>query len=297
MSEYLIPIITVSGAFGAAFAGQYFAHRYARKREIEKLNRDSLQNFYSPLVYRIVDYLSSEGERANLTFNPFLGETENEFALTSYNEEDTNKMFKNILTFISEKLTHANQELIMKYEIAKRFGDFHYGQDKPTLTSTIFTIKSRMEVCSAFLAEYLSINTKLKTLSKRVKDDLEEPYFFTQVFNILMALNLHELAINHAFRDRELIQEAFCLKRSLLKDAELLLKRYDFITDNLDDYSSTMADELEADSYQFIYEMISLMKEFEEQRAMLWTSNIEEHYVKEAKKEKEIFKSLRNEDK
>lgn len=55
MSEYLIPIITVSGAFGAAFAGQVAAHWYARKRDIEKLNRDSLQNLYSPLVFRIVD--------------------------------------------------------------------------------------------------------------------------------------------------------------------------------------------------------------------------------------------------
>lgn len=294
MTSYFIPLITVVGAFGAAFAGQYFAHRYARKRENEKHLKESLQNLYSPLVYRVIDYLNEESDKALMDTPPLFREEEPKINLKTpdVSGEDTNKMFKNILTYIGEKLTYADQDLIMKYEIANKFGEFNYGQDNANLVSTIFTFRSRMELCSAFLSEYLLINKKLNTLSKRVKDEIESPFFFNLVLIILLDLRLHELAIDHGFKDKDIIISGFGIKRSLLSDAQTIYKRFNNISDNLEEFSDIEAEELEADAMQFILELINSMELFEPEISEFWRTCLEELRDKEEKRSEDFINKV-----
>jgi hypothetical protein len=100
------PVITVTGAFIAAFIGQFLGHRYSQRRENEKYNKDRLQNLYSPLVYKIIEYLYCEREKAIETTNPNLGEKcvpINHFEMLFM--EDTNQLFKNVQNVIRENLS------------------------------------------------------------------------------------------------------------------------------------------------------------------------------------------------
>ena len=128
------PAITVTGAIIAAFIGQILAHKYARKREIEKQNKDNLQKLYSPLALKIKDYLKAESEVASMTANKHIGEEyiDGIDHLKILLTEDTNSLFKDIKKYIGENLTYANQDLIMMYEKGKNFGEYNYGKYKGT---------------------------------------------------------------------------------------------------------------------------------------------------------------------
>ncbi|MGD7053967.1 hypothetical protein [Sutcliffiella horikoshii] len=290
MTDYLIPLITVASTFGAAFAGQFFAHKYARQREKEKHLKESLQNLYSPLVYRILDYLNEECEKSLRTINPYLGEVEVD--VPHIPEENTNEMFRSILTFIGENLTYADQNLMMKYEIANKFGEFNYGQDKSSLVSTISSFGIRIELCSAFVSEYLLINKELKTLSKRVRDEIESLYFFSLVVKILIELRVHTLAIDYSLRHKDTIIAGFKIKKGLLNEAETICKRSDNIIDNLEDYSRLESEELEADALHLILELVDCMEMFEPEIAKLWLLQLNEHRDKEEQQTKDIIKKF-----
>ncbi|WP_338652681.1 hypothetical protein V6B14_12785 [Sporosarcina psychrophila] len=281
--NYLLPSITVAGAFGAAYLGQRFAHRYARKRDEEKYKKDCLQNLYSPLIYRVEEYLYGEKYKSEYTPNPFIGESEELInnPIFLYTLKDTNKMFQEILSIISNNLSFAHPELIMKYEIAKGWGEYNYGQDKPELVNTIFTMTNRIELCSVILSDYININKKLGTLSKSVYDRLLGPYFFTHVFLVLMDLNLHDLALNHSFRSFHLICNSIELNKSLLEDAERIRKKHNKMIDYLEEFSNRESDDINVDSYQLIYNLLDLIEYFEPEESTFWKQMIEKNRVKE----------------
>ncbi|OME82342.1 MULTISPECIES: hypothetical protein [Paenibacillus] len=285
----LTPLLTISGAFGAAFAGQYLGHKLTRKRDIEKQNKEKLQNLYSPLVYKIVDYIDNECFNSNLTPNNFIDEPET-FALDHLSiqlKENTNDLFNSILADISEKLIYANQNLIMSFEIAKKYGkEFNYGQEKATLMINIYSVRSRMELSSVFLSQYLKLNKQLKTLSKAIQDELEGPYFYTLVVLILLHMHLFSIAINYSFRAKDLIVSAFGIDKSLLKKAESLVKRHEYENNSLDEFSSQRSEEVVVDSYVFLDELINNMEYLDIQDSespSIWRSLIEEDRIKEEK--------------
>ncbi|KMY50161.1 hypothetical protein AC625_12160 [Peribacillus loiseleuriae] len=58
-------------------------------------------------------------------------------------------------------------------------------------------------------------------------------------------LRLHEIAIDHSFRIKNLIISGFEMKKALLKDAESIRKRQDHLADNLGGFSHIVNDDLE----------------------------------------------------
>ncbi|WP_160037135.1 hypothetical protein [Paenibacillus sp. An7] len=298
--DNLTPLLTISGAFGAAFAGQYLGHKLTRNRDIEKQNKESLQNLYSPLIFKIVDYIDIECSNAISTPNNFIDEP-GMYALDQLDiqsKENTNDLFNNILADISKKLTYADQNLIMSFEIAKKCGkEFNYGQEKATLMNNINSVRSRIELSSVFFSQYLKLNKQLKTLSKGIKDELEEPYFYTLVVRILLQMRLFSIAINYSFRDKDLIVTAFGIDKSLLKKAENLVKRHEYILNDLDDYSSQVNEELEVDSYDFLEELIHKMEYMDHDgfgSPNIWRRLIEEERLKEEKRSKDFLENYVN---
>ncbi|MBP2244262.1 hypothetical protein [Paenibacillus xylanexedens] len=298
----LTPLLTISGAFGAAFAGQYLGHKLTRNRDTEKQNKESLQNLYSPLVYKIVDYIDIECSNSIITPNNFIDELEI-YVLDHLNiqlKENTNDLFNNILADISEKLTYADQNLIMSFEIAKKYGkEFNYGQEKATLVKNIYSVRSRIELSSVFLSQYLKLNKQLKTLSKAIQDELEEPYFYTLVVRILLQMRLFSIAINYSFRDKDLIVSAFGIDKYLLEKAENLVKRHEYILNDLDDFSSKVSEELDVDSYAFLDELIHKMEymdHYESDAPSIWRRLIEEDRNKEEKQLEDFLENYVNKD-
>ncbi|MDL5143642.1 hypothetical protein [Bacillus atrophaeus] len=58
-------VFTVLGTLTAAFLGQVFSHRYSQKREELKLKKESFQNLYSPVVFKVIKYLELECNKHN----------------------------------------------------------------------------------------------------------------------------------------------------------------------------------------------------------------------------------------
>lgn len=256
------PVITVTGAFIAAFIGQFLGHRYSQRRENEKYNKDRLQHLYSPLVYKIIEYLYCEREKAIETTNPNLF------------MEDTNQLFKNVQNVIRENLSYANYDLIMQYENANKSGNYNYGEYN---SKQIITLLHRTELCSAFLSEYLSIN---KTLSKIKKVELERAFFFTQVLLILFKLGLFELAVNYGFRSLIEIEHSIKSNNSLLKRSESILKNFDDC--KLEEYSSegvrsAKYNELNATAHAFILDLLSEMEQVYPDTVEMWRNELQKH--------------------
>lgn len=279
------PAITVSGAILAALIGQILSHRYARKREIEKQNKDSLQNLYSPLAHKIKEYLNAESDIALSTANIHIDEEyiEGMNYLDIFLLPKSNTLFKEIKEYIGENLIYANQDLIMMYEKGKGFGDYNYGEYKATELSSLATWGNRLDLCSALLEEYLSINSQLGTLSKVVSEELKGPYFFTQVMIILFSLRQFDIAISYGFRSKQVIEDTLESNSSLYKRAEWIRKQYDQFFLDYKLFENTRYDDLNVSAYEFIFDLIEEINYFESETAELWTEQIEKRIKLEDK--------------
>ncbi|MGP4061468.1 hypothetical protein [Halobacillus sp. H74] len=284
------PIITVAGAFSAAFAGQYFGHRFTSKRE--RINKDThrLQYLYSPLVHKVMDYLNEEGETAQLTDNPFLDESEVYIKLIV--NGDPNEYFQLMRDLIGENLVYANQKLIMLYERGKFFGDYNYGKIKPTLLGPIHTFHFRIEFCSECLSEYLMINESLNTLSVEIKEEVEKSYFFCLILLIMFELRLHELILNHSLRAK-LFLEALYEKKGYFEKAKSIYSDFRKFSKDIKNFNNIILDDLEADASELIFRIIKDLKYFEPEIGGVWEEELIKHPIKEEYIENKVLENLK----
>ncbi|QDQ03669.1 hypothetical protein [Bacillus sp. BD59S] len=310
MDPIIIPIITSISTFSAAFAGQYFGHKFAVRRETEKYNKECLQNLYSPLIFKVITYLNEEEERAIGTPNIHLNETQEDLDFLYLVDEedvnildnekyikyqiikDTNSLFKDIKDTISNQLPYANQNLIMKYEIIKGYGPYNYGEYPSNIAGPIFTLASRIDICSTILSEYLSMNKQLKTLSKPVKEELQGPYFFTQIYLILHYLHINVLTQDYAFRYKNTIEQVVTMDEKLYKAAESIRKKFDDILVNLREFDSKKSEELEIEAYEFIFNVLSIMDYIKPGTLEKWKYVIESNNEKKDKRFNDFLKQM-----
>ncbi|PEF07915.1 hypothetical protein COM97_03665 [Bacillus thuringiensis] len=315
MDSIVIPVITSISTFSAAFAGQYFGHKFAVRRETEKYNKECLQNLYSPLIFKVITYLSEEEERAIGTPNIHLNETPEDFGFLYLVGEDninildderyikyqitrdTNALFKDIKDAISNQLSYASPNLIMKYEIIKGYGPYNYGEYPSNIVGPIFTLASRIDICSTILSEYLSMNKQLKTLSKHVNEELQGPYFFTQIYLILHYLNINVLTQDYAFRYKKTIEHVVTMDAKLYKEAEYIREKFDDVLVNLGEFDSKKSQELEIDAYEFIFNVLSIMDYLEPGTLEKWKYVIELNNEKEDQLFNDFLQKMKTQEK
>ncbi|MBY0213872.1 hypothetical protein [Priestia aryabhattai] len=188
--------ITIMGSFGAAILGQMAANFFTNRRENKKYDKECFQNLYSPLVFRIVEYVYNESykviEMESESFN------ENEFEKNALNPEP---IFEEIVEYMGKNLKYVHPELIMIYEEVKAITVlFREDKEDPSII-----LEQRINLCREFLIEYNKLSNKLNILSQTVEDRIKVPIFLTEFYFLLNQCQLWNLT-ERSLRDLALIE-------------------------------------------------------------------------------------------
>lgn len=166
-------VFTIIGSFGAASTAQIINHILSQKREDKKYNKECLQNFYSPLIYKYIDLIAGEGFHNN----------PNEL----FNIEFSNKeiLFEDILKTTEQNLKYADAELINVYQELINYintndiSDLLNNPDEEEIWTLI------VKITNIFFSNYIEINKNLKTDPNSITEKLIAPYFFTHLYLLI----------------------------------------------------------------------------------------------------------------
>ncbi|MGG1320603.1 hypothetical protein ABE225_07190 [Priestia megaterium] len=217
--------ITIMGSFGAAYTAQIVSHRYSRKREEEKYQKEALQNLYSPLVFTIVDYIYGENYKSSVVYQEWFDEKE--FKEDPLNPEHA---FKEIMDTVSKNMKYAHSNLIMEYQEVKSSMTL-FSEDQRERDSHLF-LNQRMLLCAECLTEFIKISNKLGALSKAVEQKIQGPLFFTQFYLLLKGfdfIRLTDISINYI----SLIERVLENKKVFLKRIVVIRKEYEIIAETI----------------------------------------------------------------
>ncbi|KAF1339543.1 MULTISPECIES: hypothetical protein [Bacillus] len=181
-------VFTVAGTLTAAFLGQVFSHRYSQKREEIKQKKESFQNLYSPVVFKILNYLELEREKQNIMFIKGLDETE--FTERYQDDELYNPSieFKEILEIVGLNLKYGSLELIREYQetlsIAKRMEAFegHCG--------------THLYFCGVFISDYINLSKDLGVYSQTMETSTEGSLLLSRLETLIPQLVVLECLWN-----------------------------------------------------------------------------------------------------
>ncbi|MDF1964690.1 hypothetical protein P2R64_32325 [Priestia megaterium] len=259
--------ITIIGSCGAAVLGQMAANLFTNKRENKKYDKECFQNFYSPLVFKVIEYVYNESFKTS--------EMENE----SFNEIDFEKsllnpepIFEEIIKYMGDNLKYANPELIMIYEEVKAMASL-IQRDKEDPSSNV---EYRLSLCREFLLEYIKLSDGLNVLSSTVKDRVKVPLFFTEFYFLLNHCNLQRLA-ERSLHDIVLFELIILHKdhKDFLDRVIAIEKEITFVTKNRA-YQNRYEDAF-TDALHFINEVIAAISSIPvaEEVAIYWRGMLE----------------------
>ncbi|QWQ28442.1 hypothetical protein JNUCC22_19265 [Bacillus sp. JNUCC-22] len=166
-------VFTVVGTLTAAYLGQFFSHRYSQKREEIKQKKESFQNLYSPVIFKILNYLELEEEKQDIMFIKELDEIEfNE--RYQYDELSNPSIeFKKILEIVGSNLKYGSLDLIREHQetlsIVKRNETYegHCG--------------TQLYFCSVFISDYINLSKDIGVYSKRMEKSTEGALLLTRL--------------------------------------------------------------------------------------------------------------------
>ncbi|WP_156735311.1 hypothetical protein [Bacillus velezensis] len=166
-------IFTIAGTLTAAFLGQFFSHRYSQKREEIKQKKESFQNLYSPVIFKILNYLELEREKQNTMLIKELDEIEFN-ARYQYDELFNPSIeFKEILEFVGSNLKYGSLNLIREHQetlsIVKRNEAYegHCG--------------TQLYFCSVFISDYINLSKDIGVYSQAMEESTEGALLLTRL--------------------------------------------------------------------------------------------------------------------
>lgn len=167
-------VFTIIGSFGAVSTAQIINHILTQKREDKKYNKECLQNFYSPLIHKYMDFIKKEGYH-NCPNKVLFGEFNDKLA-----------SFEEIIEITGQNLKYADAEFINAYQELKN----HIGAEDPVRflyrddddDEFWFLI---IKMANIFFRKYIEINKKLKTNTDSINENLTSAYFFSHFYLLI----------------------------------------------------------------------------------------------------------------
>lgn len=260
-------ILTIAGSFGAASTAQLVSHQLTQRREEKKYKKECLQKLYSPLIFKINDYLIAESMNAANE-----NETQN---------IDTNKLFNEITDKISENLMYANTDIILEYEELKSFSTYNIDDDE----NIDFIMHQRIRICEAFISQYLNISKDLKILSESVNEKLIGTYFFTHFFLLIfdcIPWYSHDIEYKTIFNYFNLIETIMQPKNNFLERIIRVREDITLVTNTSAYKDKLLSEETYSDAYSLLYEIFDEFSILYEDGADLWRNILDKH-LKERK--------------
>ncbi len=197
--------ITLIGAFGAASTAQFFSHQLTLKREDEKYKKEKYQNLYSPLIFKIANYIKAEGESAKEKTKPYqsiqsqTSDDKPRIYAGLIELPDSDFIFKEIMSILEKNLKYANTSFIQVYE---QFNSNVIVSNNPNLPNDFKesvserrkddALKHRMRMCEEFISEYMNISEQLGTLSQELKNEFTNLLNGIRLFNLVRKYNFRQ---------------------------------------------------------------------------------------------------------
>jgi hypothetical protein len=267
MSTSITTALTIIGSFGAASTAQIVSHILTQKREDKKYKKECLQNLYSPIVFKLINYIEYEGKN----HSPLLTET-----------YDSSNLFKEVTKCIGNNLKYADVDLINIYqEILGSQSESEvlefYRWSNTDISDEEMT--SRITLINIFFTQFLEINKALKSNSQFVDEKLKTPYFFTHFYLLIKECLYYYEGVSSAqiFEMYDLIETTFYQINNFTERViEIRKELYSVM------YTSLYKDNLRVrdaylSAYQFLYEFVDEFSYFSEERASEWKDLLDEN--------------------
>lgn len=259
-------VVTIIGSFSAAFTAQLISHILTLRREKKNYKKACYQNLYSPIIFKLTDYIKSEGYDTEL------------YELNDINQKPSD-IFNEIMQHIEKNLAYTSLDIINIYQVWKR--DFSCPPRKDELPNTV-KLENEMDLnitfANTFFAQFIKINKSLKFKHKIVNEELRAPYFFTHFFILIKECTRpYSVTFVEIFAMYDLIE-------AILIPANNYTERIIFIRDELDKVHSTnlykngeRVHEAYLSAYELLYEIVNEMAQISEERAAAFKDFLDSH--------------------
>ncbi|MDR0171416.1 hypothetical protein [Bacillus paranthracis] len=136
----------ITVALIATSIAQFFAHRFTVKRDRNTYLRECYQNFYSPILFKVLLFFDVKTAFSKKDMKDDISEEQ---------------IFEDILDLFGKNLKYATPNLIAAYEMVKKrdIYDDVSGQRNPLL---------EIELCFKFLEEVADVSKKLKIKTEAI---------------------------------------------------------------------------------------------------------------------------------
>jgi hypothetical protein len=256
-------VLTIAGSFGAASTAQIISHLLTQRREEKKYNKECFQKLYSPIIFKINDYLFCEG--LNTSFK------DKSLAF------DTEKLFNEISDKIGENLMYANTELILEYEELQSFSTYDIDQDE----DKELVMLQRIRMCGVFISQYMNLSKDLNTLSESVNDKLKGTYFFTQ-FYLLVSDCVPWLSIESStlFKYFDLIEAIMHPKNHFLERILNIRENPSLLRNTREYRDKILSEETNSEALGLLYEIFDEFELLSKDDAEFWRTLLEKEYLR-----------------
>lgn len=192
-------VFAVIATFTAASLAQVVAHYFTRKREENTYLKECYQNFYSPILFKVLLFFDVKTAFSKKDMKDNINE---------------NQIFEEIIDLFAKNLKYATPSLIASYEMVKKrdIYDDVSGQRDPML---------EIKLCFEFIEELESISRKLGFKNRKI-DFLKYRVLFalwlllSETYSCEVALII--MKFDFEFNDKK-------LNRRTLKKVKKLLSR------------------------------------------------------------------------
>ncbi|EJQ90060.1 hypothetical protein [Bacillus cereus] len=140
-------VFAVIATFTAASLAQVVAHYFTRKREENTYLKECYQNFYSPILFKVLLFFDVKTAFSKKDMKENINE---------------NQIFEEIIDLFAKNLKYATPSLIASYEMVKKrdIYDDVSGQRDPML---------EIKLCFEFMEELESVSRKLGVKTKQIE--------------------------------------------------------------------------------------------------------------------------------
>ncbi|MEE3951652.1 hypothetical protein [Peribacillus frigoritolerans] len=269
MPTSLTTALTIIGSFGAASTAQIVSHVLTQNREDKKYKKECLQNLYSPIIFKVIDYIQSI-ERSPLNL-----------VITSTNAD---YLFDNIMESIGNNLKYAEPELINifheirdDYESQKSNSLSHLDEEYKMIMSDM-RLTHKILLLNTFINEYIKINKLLKSNVNPITNKLRTPYFFCKFYLLVKDCSpMNPIKSDDILALYDLIDFVLLPVNNYLERIIKLRKEINIVTNTTAYKDTARVSAAYTDAYLFLYELADEFSILNQDRANEWKYMLERH--------------------
>ncbi|AQY40934.1 hypothetical protein P4V72_29685 [Bacillus thuringiensis] len=166
-------VVTIICSFMAAGLAQMASHLFTLRRETKNYQKACYQNLYSPTIFKLTDYIKSEGHSK-------------EFYEHHNSYQNPTEIFNEIMQHVEKNLNYTSVDIINFYQVWKRdFSRSHKNKELHDYVKFENEMDLRITFANTFFSKFIKLNKSLKFKHKIVDEELKVPYFFTHFFLLI----------------------------------------------------------------------------------------------------------------